>query len=342
MRTLIELQKKLYPQLLEKMQQRYAVLRHVQLFQPIGRRGLAEKTQLTERIVRSEVHFLLTQGLIEVTSKGMFITKEGKIVVDELAEFMKEITGLNVLEMKIRENLRIDFVKVVSGNSDTMSSVKQAMGQACTQYLFKHLPNHATIAVTGGSTMAAVAETMFPLENVSSLYFVPARGGIGDKTENEANTIVAKMAHKAKSEYRLLHVPDPLSETTYQTLINEPSINDTLQLIKQSNVVIHGIGDALTMAERRKTKQSTYDKLIANDATSEAFGYYFSADGQVVHKVRTIGIQLEDLRNTEQVITVAGGASKGKAIVSYFKQGRSHALITDEAAAKEILREYSL
>src|SRR5690625_2475540 len=219
---------------------------------------------------------LLTQGLIEVTSKGMFITKEGKIVVDELAEFMKEITGLNVLEMKIRENLRIDFVKVVSGNSDTMSSVKQAMGQACTQYLFKHLPNHATIAVTGGSTMAAVAETMFPLENVSSLYFVPARGGIGDKTENEANTIVAKMAHKAKSEYRLLHVPGRLTETKYQELIRDASSNERVRWIKQSRVVIHGSGDALTMAERWKTKQSSYTLPLPNAATCESFGYYCS------------------------------------------------------------------
>src|SRR5690625_7713271 len=130
----------------------------------------------------------------------MFITKEGKIVVDELAEFMKERTGLNVLEMKIRENLRIDFVKVVSGNSDTMSSVKQAMGQACTQYLFKHLPNHATIAVTGGSTMAAVAETMFPLENVSSLFFVSARSGIGSLKDNELNKIVDIYALNANIE----------------------------------------------------------------------------------------------------------------------------------------------
>lgn len=342
MKALIEIQKKIYPQLLEKMQQRFKVLQQVQLSQPIGRRGLAEKTKLTERTVRSEVQFLLTQGLIEVTSKGMFLTEEGKLVVDELAEFMREITGLNVLEMRIREILHINYVKIVPGNSDTSDFVKRTMGQACVQYLLHHLPNHATIAVTGGSTMAAVADSMIPLERTKKLCFVPARGGIGDKTENEANTIVAKMGRETKSKYHLLHVPDPLSETTYQTLINEPSIIETLQLIKQSNVVIHGIGEALTMAKRRKTKEATYDKLVKNDATSEAFGYYFTTDGKIVHKARTIGIQLEDLQTTEQVIAVAGGNSKAKAIVSYFQQGRSDALITDEAAAKEILREFTL
>lgn len=342
MKALIEMQKKLYPQLLEKMQQRFKVLQQVQLSQPIGRRGLAEKTSLTERVVRSEMQFLLTHGLIEVTSKGMFLTESGKLVIAELAEFMKEITGLNVLEMKIREILKINYVKIVSGNSDDDSSVKRAMGQSAVQYLLNHLPNHATIAMTGGSTMAAVADSIVPLENVRKLCFVPARGGIGDKTENEANTIVAKMGRKTKSHYRLLHVPDPLGETTYQTLINEPSIIETLQVIKKSNVVIHGIGEALTMARRRKTNQETYDKLVQNYATGEAFGYYFKEDGKIVHKVKTIGIQLEDLQATEQVITVAGGRSKAKAIGSYFQEGRSDALFTDEAAAKEILREFSL
>ncbi|PAV28610.1 hypothetical protein CIL05_15040 [Virgibacillus profundi] len=339
MRALIDLQKKLVPDLLEVMQQRYSILHSVDLFQPIGRRGLAENANLTERNVRSEIDFLNEQGLILVTTKGMYITKEGKIILDQLAEFMSEIAGLNVLEKQIKDKLHVKDIIIVPGNSDRYEWVKQEMGKACIAFLKKVIKANHTIAVTGGTTMAAVAEAMTPLTKEDSYLFVPARGGIGEKAENQANTIVAEMAKGAKGDYRLLYVPDPLSESAYQTIINEPTINETLNQIKGANVILHGIGDAFTMAERRKTPESIAKKLKENKAVSEAFGYYFNAMGSIVHKVRTVGIQLEDLASIDYVITIAGGESKGKAIASYFQQGKSDLLITDEAAAKQILRE---
>lgn len=338
MRALIDLQKKLLPDLLDVMKQRYSILHSVELFQPIGRRGLAENTNLTERNVRGEVEFLYEQGLIQVTSKGMYVTKEGKLTLEQLTDFMNEIMGLSVLEKQVKDKLQVEHVIIVPGNSDDYEWVKQDMGKACAAYLKKIVQPNTTIAVTGGTTMAAVADVMPVLNKENNYLFVPARGGIGEKVENQANTIASEMARKTNGDYRLLYVPDPLSESAYQTIINEPSINEILQQIKGANVVLHGIGDAMTMAKRRKTAEAITAKLKTNKAMSEAFGYYFDKDGNVVHKVRTVGIQLEDLSTIDYVITIAGGKSKGQAITSYFKQGKSDLLITDEAAAEQILR----
>ncbi|MFD2629112.1 sugar-binding transcriptional regulator [Oceanobacillus kapialis] len=338
MSDLIDLQKKLVPDLIDVMQQRYAVLHSVDMFQPIGRRSLADNTGLSERNARSEVDFLSRQGLIKVTSKGMYITKEGKVILEQLAEFMNEIKGLSVLEKQIKDKLNIEKVIVVPGNSDHFEWVKQEMGKACVSFLQSVIDSKDIIAVTGGTTMAAVANVMNPLDKTNNYLFVPARGGIGEKVENQANTIVAEMARKAGVNYRLLYAPDPLSESAYQTIINEPSINETLQYIRGATVVLHGIGDAMTMAKRRKTPENVEEELLLRRAITEAFGYYFDAMGNVVYKVRTVGIQLEDLNTIDHVVTIAGGQSKGKAIASYFKQGKSNLLITDEAAAKEILK----
>ncbi|WP_156288396.1 sugar-binding transcriptional regulator [Oceanobacillus salinisoli] len=338
MRTLAELQKKLVPDLLKIMQQRYFILQSVDNFEPIGRRGLADKLSLTERHVRSEVDFLHKQGLIDVTTKGMYISKEGKLVLEQLSDMMREIVGISVLEKQIRDKLKVKNVIIVPGNSDDYEWVKQEMGKACVAYLKKIVNSPSTIAVTGGTTMAAIADVMTPLNNEYESLFVPARGGVGEKAENQASRIVSEMAKKANGDYRLLYVPDPISESAYQTLIHEPMIKDILQQIKNANIVIHGIGDAKTMARRRKTTEETMNKLIAHHAASEAFGYYFDQHGNIVHKVRTVGLQLEDLASIEHVIAVAGGKSKADAIVSYFKQGKSDLLITDEAAAEKILR----
>lgn len=337
MRDLLDAQRKLYPDLLAVMQQRYTVLKDIELLQPIGRRGLAVSVNLTERNVRGEVEFLQNQGLIDVTSKGMHVTNEGKLVIEQLTAFMYEVSGSSVLEKQLKDKLQIGSIIIVSGNSDTDNWVKQEMGKACAVLLQKRIEPAQTIAVTGGTTIAAVAEAMKPFENAKTCLFVPARGGIGEKEENQANTIAAKMARQANGEYRLLYVPDPLSETSYQTMIKEPTVKEIQHIIKDTDVVLHGIGDAMAMAKRRKTSETVMKELEIKKAVSEAFGYYFDESGKVVHKVRTIGLHLDDLSAGKLVVTVAGGKSKAQAIASYFKHGKSDLLITDKAAAEQIL-----
>lgn len=131
-----------------------------------------------------------------------------------------------------------------------------------------------------------------------------------------------------------------MSETLYQSLVLEPSIAETLGLIQNASILLHGLSDALVLAERRKAPDAVIKKLTRHQAVSEAFGYYFNEQGTIVHKVRTVGIHLEDLDKIDTVVTVAGGKSKARAIVSFLQQKKTKILITDEAAAEEMLTKY--
>jgi central glycolytic genes regulator len=71
---------------------------------------------------------------------------------------------------------------------------------------------------------------------------------------------------------------------------------------------------------------------------AEAFGYYFDSAGTVVHKMPTVGLKLEDIQHTEVVIAIAGGKSKGRSIAAVMRFGYDHVLVTDEAAALEMLQ----
>lgn len=337
MKKLIELQKMVYPDLLVSMETRFKILYTISLFEPIGRRGIADQTRYTERYIRNEIELLQTQGLIKVTNQGMYITEDGKLIINNLADFIKEFSGVTTLEDNLKKMFNLEQIIVVSGNSDVDSFVKDELGRATVSFLKEIVKKREVIAVTGGTTMASVAEVMVPL-NKKNCLFVPARGGVGSFVEHQANTIAAKMAEKEKGEYALLHVPDPMSEALYETIIQEPSIMETLSKIKQANIVLHGVGNALDMAKRRQTEPETYKILEENKAIAEAFGYYFNKLGEVVHKVRTVGLQLDDLKSTDYVITVAGGKSKAEAISAFMQQEKSDVLIIDEAVALEILK----
>lgn len=339
MNNLLGIQKKLIPDLLELMEKRYKILRVIRISQPIGRRSLAVQLNMTERVMRSEVQFLKDQGLVSILASGMSLTDDGENVLDQLEAVMKDLSGLSRLEAQLKEVLKLSEVIVVPGDSDTDEWVKAELGKASVLRLKQELIHDHVIAVAGGTTMAAVAEMMTPSIREKQIIFVPARGGLGEKVENQANTICSTMARKAHGEYRLMHVPDDLSEESYLSLIEEPGIKEVLALIHSASIVIHGIGDAETMAKRRNSSHKVLDKLEREGAVAEAFGYYFNKQGEVVHRVRTIGLQLNELENSPLLMAVAGGASKAEAIAAFMKHGPKQVLITDEGAARKLLRQ---
>jgi central glycolytic genes regulator len=93
------------------------------------------------------------------------------------------------------------------------------------------------------------------------------------------------------------------------------------------------------MAERRRTSEQDFNKIEKGNAVGGAFGYYFDQEGKIIHKVQTVGIQIDDIAEMSNVMAVAGGASKAKAIKAYLKQSLDSVLITDEGAANELIRD---
>ncbi|MFO3702603.1 sugar-binding domain-containing protein [Staphylococcus felis] len=335
MKYMIQVQQKIVPDLIDKMYRRYSILTTIQQLQPVGRRTLSDVLKLTERVLRSETDLLKTQGLILVKSTGMTLTSEGIDIVHQLNEYFNQYSDYHHLAQLIKHQYDIKEVYVVPGDSDIDSNVKVEIGRVAGQSLEKRLHKHAIVSVTGGSTMASVSESMSPLPY--EVLFVPARGGLGENVVFQANTICSSMAKHTNGSYTILYVPEQVSDKTYDNLLSEPSVVQTLNRIRESQFIIHGIGDALKMAKRRQSSKEVIDKIQHHHATGEAFGYYFDQEGNIVHKVKTIGIQLEEVQSKPHIFAVAGGSSKGCAIKAYLQIApKNTILITDEAAAKMI------
>ncbi|WP_127583155.1 sugar-binding transcriptional regulator [Paenibacillus koleovorans] len=338
MRQILDIQKLLLPDLTEVLKKRYTILHHIQFSGIIGRRALAANLDLTERVLRAEVDFLKEQGLLESESTGMMLTESGKRLLADMEPLIKDLLGLSDLEEQLKERYDLDQVVVVPGDWDHSSVTKKELGRAGAAALRKFATKDGVIAVTGGSTLAEIAEFMTVSSALKGSLFVPARGGLGESVELQANTIASTMAKKTGGQYRLLHVPDHLGEEAYQTLMQDSTIRELVDIIRHARIVVHGIGDAMVMARRRKVDPQTIEGLQQEGALAEAFGYYFDRQGKVVHRMPTVGLRIEDIQNSQVVIAVAGGRSKGEAIASVMRYGHNDVLVTDEAAAQEILK----
>jgi central glycolytic genes regulator len=337
MRELLSLQLKLVPDLLEIMKTRLNILRHIYLQQPIGRRSLAVDLQTTERILRGEVDFLKDQGLVYVENVGMFLTDTGLEILNTLEGVIKEVYGLSDLESELQRILKIKRVIVVPGKSEDAEFEKKEMGRAAAQYLMSIMKDEDIVAVTGGSTLATMAEMLGGGHRFPNALFVPARGGLGENVEMQANNIAATCAKKVGAQYRMLHISDYLGGDAYQSLLQDPYIREILIQIRSAQVVIHGIGRAMEMAVRRNAAPEVLKKLEREKAVGEAFGYYFDREGQIVHRMETMGLGLEDVKKARQVIGIAGGKQKSEAIYAMSKVGFLHVLVMDQAAAEGVI-----
>ncbi|SET74674.1 central glycolytic genes regulator [Natronincola peptidivorans] len=340
MENIIELQKKIIPEALNLLEKRYNILKNIYALQPIGRRGLSNNLFIGERIIRTEVEILKDLGLIDISPAGMSVTSQGVNIIESLQEYIYKLRGIKDIEEKLKKKLNIHEVKVVPGNLEENQYMMVDLGKTTAALILSKIHDNSIIGVTGGSTMAAVAHGIEKPSKSNNVIVLPARGGIGKEVESQANTIAAEMARRLKCQYQLLHASDTLGQQALESILQDPEIQKVTNVIKTADLLVFGIGRADTMADRRDLSPEVIEKLNSHKAVAEAFGFYFTREGDIVYEMKTVGISYCDFQRISTVIGVAGGANKAEAIVAISKLKKSMILVTDEGAAVEILEKY--
>ena len=333
----LKLQQKIVPEMIQLLEKRYGILRNIYYNQPIGRRMLSKNLELSERIVRTEINFLRENGFIEITTPGMSITDEGEVLVEKLKGFIRELKGLSKLEYLLKEKLLLKDVVIVQGNMDEDQTVINELGKVAANYLKGMIKSNDVIALTGGSTVKTMVDSVQKCNGFNEVTIVPARGGIGRNLETQANTLVSKLANKFSCNYRLFHVPDNLGCEAIKAMMKEKDIIEVMNIIDNTNILVYGIGRADEMAKRRGLSSDQIENLRIQGALGEALGHYFNKSGEVVYYTPTMGIKSKQVKNTRDVIAIAGGSAKAEAIIATEINNLNGILITDEGAARKIL-----
>ena len=338
MEEVVGLLKQIAPEIANLVENRYTILRSIYFNQPIGRRALSSIISWSERQLRAEVKRLEEQGLLTIDQQGMKLTDAGKDMIFKIKHFIYHLRGLNPIAQKIRQRFNCGYVSIVPGNTDEDETIKLQLGKEAARYIKKTINDGDIVAVTGGTTMAQIPKAMDKITGLKDVIVVPGRGGLGERVEIESNTIAAELAKKLNAQYRLLYVPDNLSPEAMESIVNEPGIREILNIVRRTNILLHGIGGAEEIGRRRGLSKQEIMEIRKKGAVAEAFGYYFNKEGKVVHTTTSVGLSVADLKNIRIVIAIAGGASKAPAIQAFLKYHSPTGFITDEGAARKLLK----
>lgn len=334
----LELLEAIAPEAAETLKTRYRILECVMYNQPVGRRAIAVDCNLTERHARTETDLMTARGFITSNHNGMIITEYGKAVYKSLGDVMHAVFGYSQKEEKLAKALGIKKVTIAKGDIDSGKLSFEAFGKVAAASVEQAITDGDTIAITGGSTLRCVADSFVPQIKHRDIKVVPGRGGIGSNPEIQSNTIASILADKLDAKSDILYLPDMLNPRIARTIMQEPNIKKIMATIKNVDLLIFGIGVSEEMATRRGLSKPIIDMIEQRGAVGEAFGYYFNESGDIVYLSHTIGITLDEMKNIDRIIGIAGGAKKAKAILSVMRNIKNTSLITDESAANELCR----
>lgn len=334
----VQLMQSLAPDLAEELTRRALVLERLAAMSPVGRRQLAARLGMTEREIRAAATVLKDEGLISFDAAGMTLTPKGEQLLPLVEGYTRVVHGLSEMESCLSELLNVQRVCIATGDADQDANVLREVGRIAAQRVRGMLHTGSTLAVTGGSTIAAVAGAMQSQTPVRVMV-VPARGGLGrTQMGTQANTLAAEIAQKLGGHHRLIHLPDHMDDAAKQEMLRLPEVKEAMELIQRADVILHGIGCAQETVLETKLNPAQVRRLLAEGAVGESFGSYYDRNGRCLLESSSVGVDLARLAPSCQMIAAAAGKRKAEAIIAVLRHDRHALLVTDEGAAREMLR----
>jgi deoxyribonucleoside regulator len=246
--------------------------------------------------------------------------------------------------VQLRKRLNLHRVVVVEGDPDSDDLTRRDLGIKSAELLVRLVQDNQTIGTCWGSTIYEMvrALTPKPVSRVRVVQFVGTVGGLLAHTH--ADQLPRMIAQAFNGEWHVLPAPAVVQNgDSLQTFLDEPQIKRVLELGKQSDIALVGIGvcdENALLARAGYITKSEMQQLRSLGAVGEIGCRFYDANGNQCRSDvddRTISISLSDLKQIPIKIGIAAGLNKVPAIKGALAGGYVNILVTDLITAQALL-----
>lgn len=254
-----------------------------------------------------------------------------------------DVSECLMLEKQIASRHALEYCEVVP-EFDQESLPLKALGIAGGQYL-RRLIDSDTDTVVGighGRTLAACVENI-PRTRTGTIQFVSLLGGFSEKFAANPHDVIHRLAERTGARAYVMPVPF-LANTVEDrnVFMSQKGLREVVDMARCSAQKIIGIGAVnldSSLVTTGMVDESEIAEVEAAGGAGELLGHFFTDDGKCVStrlSDRTMGLSFEDLHDS-QMIAIAGGMSKVRAIKAVLNSGLMKGLITDEQTARALV-----
>ncbi len=250
------------------------------------------------------------------------------------------------LEYQLESRFGLKEAIVVEGSDPSShAGVVKDIGAAAADHLQRTLNEGDIVGITWGTTMNAMVAALQP-SNTQDIHVVQLLGGLGPpEAEEHATDLCRRMARLLNSELTLLPAPGIVeSQPAKEVILSDGYVQRALQLFPEVTAAYVGIGaptpTSVVMRHGTIMSQVELDALWDKGAVGDIALRFLDEHGNPVPSEldrRVIGITLEQLKQIELVVGVAGGPEKDAVIQGALLGKLIDVLITDHATAVRVL-----
>jgi len=286
------------------------------------------------------------QGMIQ--SEIAKILKTNRVKVKRLLEeaFDRGIVEIRVknpyvnlleIEKEIIEKYNLLDSVVIPNSGLESSKLNLQLGKAAAQYISTIFQEEDILAFGWGDSVSKTIEHL-NLDEYKNFYLISLSGGL--------LSLISEANFLGKYSKHLKILPAPLlvsSETTAKAIYEEQEVQNIIKMWEISNHILIGIGSLAvnaTIIKQGYISEVESASLKQKGIVGDILGQFYDKDGnKITHETdkRIIAQDVEKIKSRGNVIAVAGGVHKTKAILAALKGGYVNTLITDEKVAKELL-----
>lgn len=222
-------------------------------------------------------------------------------------------------------------------------TVKQYLGEATAEYLYRNVKDEDLIATTWGTTLYQVALHL-QSKSVKNVTVVQLNGGVSySETNTYAYEIMQLFGKAFNTNPYFLPLPAIVDHMLVkQTIESDRHIRKVLDLGKKANIALFTVGVPTADSVLINTKYFTESdlKVIYSKAVGDICSRYIDMQGKICSEElnnRTIGIDPEELRKKEQSILICGGPRRVDAIFGVLQGKYANILITDNYTGRSLL-----
>lgn len=250
------------------------------------------------------------------------------------------------LEQELLDRFALKEIKILVTGPIGYAQLVERLGVLAARHMEERLEDDMILGISWNTGVYQVVNALRAArqKKVTVVQLTGAVGSINPLIDGP--DLTRWLAQTLGGQYKYL--PAPLlveSPATREALLQDRSIRESMALLDQMDMALIGIGslspalsslllaDYITEAELRE--------IIRQGGVGDICSHHFDLRGQVLplelHQ-RLIGVSLDTLKKTPYVIGVGGGIDKASAVLGALRLGVIDCLITDEIAARAVLK----
>jgi deoxyribonucleoside regulator len=254
--------------------------------------------------------------------------------------------GDSDLGEKMKHIFNLHEVILTPGEKLEGSHLRAAIGIAAAEYLERNLQAEQNLGIGWGRTLFETVN-MIRGHELKHINVFPLIGGVGDISPFfQVNELARQLANVFDGTYRPLYAPAFIEDNTVLiNLLKTQEITQAADLWTRLDVAMVGIGHVefqqiSSMFFADHITPQTLALLESKGTVGDVCARFFDIHGaQVFPELGVIGINLDQLKAIPEVIAIAGGMEKVRAVLGALRGGYIKTLVTDTLTARAVLAE---